>query len=126
MIPRPPRSTLFPFPTLFRSRAVLPRRLLAAAVRLLRPDRRPAAELAGHVYRALEPNGRPVTKAVAQEEFVRHLVQPRRAKGFDRRGPRPRQAVQVEVLLEGCLQRLQRVVGAGDDAGGVVDVVAIV
>src|SRR5437868_10610347 len=29
MIPRPPRSTLFPYTTLFRSRAKIPRRLIS-------------------------------------------------------------------------------------------------
>src|SRR3712207_8247329 len=41
MIRRPPRSTLFPYTTLFRSRAALGRRLRAAAVDRV-PDGRPA------------------------------------------------------------------------------------
>src|SRR3712207_8974835 len=42
MIRRPPRSTLFPYTTLFRSRDRWRRRLAAVGRRVLRPLRRPA------------------------------------------------------------------------------------
>src|SRR5438309_8691804 len=49
MIRRPPRSTLFPYTTLFRSRRVVdePARHLAA-LRVEAADHRPAVELPGH------------------------------------------------------------------------------
>src|SRR3712207_8953949 len=63
MIRRPPRSTLFPYTTLFRSRdargafANLRRGLGAGARALLRPDVR-GGRLAGGARRAAAPRGR--------------------------------------------------------------------
>src|SRR5258708_9547682 len=57
MIRRPPRSTLFPYTTLFRSRRDCP---CSLPVRLARILGSPAAELSGHEkpYRQRPPAGR--------------------------------------------------------------------
>src|SRR5689334_23340869 len=87
--------------------AILPDDLVAASD-LLRPERRPGAELAGDDVGAGILQGRPAATTVAQEELVGDLVQPRRARRLDLRRYQADRAVGVEILLEGQLGRLDR------------------
>src|SRR3712207_7285080 len=59
MIRRPPRSTLFPYTTLFRSRLSPAVRLEVQADRALAPVERDEQRALGRVLRALEGGGRP-------------------------------------------------------------------
>src|SRR5260370_22608671 len=70
MIRRPPRSTLFPYTTLFRSALCLPRRLAAGqrAVPRAFPGR-----CAPGISDALDPAGRARTGGVRSEEHTSEL-----------------------------------------------------
>src|SRR5258705_4600651 len=102
MIRRPPRSTLFPYTTLFRSRYVrqiiaiavgapdrkligarnLPGHLISACL-LLPHDRSPFTKSARHILRALELQRRTCAGAVEKIRLGADLRQAGRARSLD-------------------------------------------
>src|SRR5256885_11727128 len=70
MIRRPPRSTLFPYTTLFRSKVTLP--LIAALARMAPAERRVVARLMD----TPEPSDEIVAEAMRSEEHTSELQSP--------------------------------------------------
>src|SRR3712207_7105217 len=75
MIRRPPRSTLFPYTTLFRSRGFMYAGAASVMASLWKVDDEATAELMGHFYRNLLQNDLPPAAALRErsEEHTSEL-----------------------------------------------------
>src|SRR5256885_9405121 len=98
MIRRPPRSTLFPYTTLFRSRRVGARRLREPAARRGVVEQR--AERLGQVVRVVGPHQREALAALLE------LAQRRQRRGHeDRKSTRLNSSHLVNSYAAFCLKK---------------------
>src|SRR2546422_3879762 len=78
MIRRPPRSTLFPYTTLFRSRALLDERPAVVGVRHVPADR----EVVAHAVLTLQPHGRALVVVVRPDHVDRKSTRLNSSHGY--------------------------------------------